>query len=44
MMDLAVLLREITVRGDAERQFCREVLEMVLRYSDNKSAVNFFNY
>lgn len=44
MMDLAVLLREISTRGDGERQLCRELLESIVRYSDNKSETNFLNY
>jgi signal transduction protein with GAF and PtsI domain len=36
MMDLAILIREIASRGDAERALCREVLESVLRFSDSR--------
>jgi GAF domain-containing protein len=42
MMDLAVLLREISGRGDAERSMCRELLEAVLRYSDSKADTIYF--
>ncbi len=38
MMDLAVLIREIASRGDAERHLAREVLESVLRYSSRKDG------
>ena len=44
MMDLAVLLREIAGRGEAERQMCREVLESVLKYSDSKSDTSFLSF
>jgi signal transduction protein with GAF and PtsI domain len=44
MMDLAVLLREIAARGDAERTLCRELLESVLRYSDSKKETSFLSY
>ena len=44
MMDLAVLLREISTRGDGERHLCRELLESIIRFSDNKSETNFLNY
>jgi signal transduction protein with GAF and PtsI domain len=43
MMDLAVLVREIASRGDAERALCREVLESVLRFSDNRSDTSFLS-
>lgn len=43
MIDLAVLVREISNRGEAERQMCREVLEAVLRFSDNRSETSFLN-
>lgn len=41
MMDLALLLREISSRGDAERAMCREILESVLRFSDSKNETSF---
>jgi signal transduction protein with GAF and PtsI domain len=44
MMDLAVLVREISNRGEAERQMCREVLEAVLRYSKNNSETSYLNF
>lgn len=44
MMDLAVLLREVSTRGDSERNLCRELLESIIRYSDAKSETNFLNY
>ncbi len=43
-MDLAVLLREIATRGEGERQLCRELLESIIRYSDNKTETGFLNY
>lgn len=43
MMDLAVLIREIASRGDAERVLCREVLESVLRFSEDRSGTSFLN-
>lgn len=43
MLDLAILLREISNRGDAERQMCRELLESVLRYSDGKNETSFLS-
>lgn len=43
MMDLAILIREIGSRGDAERALCREVLESVLRFSDARGDTSFLN-
>jgi signal transduction protein with GAF and PtsI domain len=34
MMDLALLIRELTARGEAERHLAREILESVIRFSD----------
>ena len=34
MMDLALLIRELTSRGEAERHLAREILEAVIRFSD----------
>lgn len=44
MLDLAVLLREIAGRGDAERAMCREILESVLRFSDSKTDTSYLGY
>ena len=44
MIDMAVLVREISNRGDAERKMCIEILESVLRFSDDKSETSFLNY
>ena len=34
MMDLALLIREVTSRGEAERHLAREILQAVIRFSD----------
>jgi signal transduction protein with GAF and PtsI domain len=44
MMELAVLLRELASRGDAERRLCRGILESMLNYSDVKNEISFLNY
>ena len=44
MLDLAVLLREIASRGDAERAMCREILESILRFSDNSTETTYLGY
>jgi signal transduction protein with GAF and PtsI domain len=44
MMDLAVLVREISNRGEAERRMCREILEAVLRYSRDNSETSYLSF
>ncbi len=44
MMDLAVLIREIAGKGDAERRMCREVIEAILKYSDSNSDSSFLGF
>lgn len=44
MMDLAVMLREIAGRGDAERELCRDVLEAILKYSDARSETSYLGF
>jgi len=41
MMDLAVMVREIAGRGEAERQMCRDMLEAVMRYTDSQTEGSF---
>ncbi len=44
MLDLAILVREIATRGEAEREMCREVLEAIVKFSDQKSDTSFLSY
>lgn len=44
MIDLAVLLREVSSRGEAERQMCREILEGILRYAEKKEEGSFLRF
>ena len=44
MMDLAVMVREIAGRGDAERRLCKEVLEAILRYTNQANEASFLSY
>lgn len=44
MMELAILIREISNRGDAERQMCREVLESVLKYFEGKNETSYLGF
>ncbi len=43
-MELAILLRELADRGDAERHLCKQLLETMLRYSDEKGEVSYLSY
>ncbi|PYT01114.1 MAG: hypothetical protein DMF63_03970 [Acidobacteria bacterium] len=43
MMDLAVLIREIASRGEAERNLCREVLDSILRFSNGRGDTSFLS-
>ena len=43
MMDLAILIREIASRGEAERALCRAILESVLRYSVSRGDTSFLS-
>lgn len=38
LMALAISLRDIANRGDAERQLCREILETLARYTERSAA------
>jgi GAF domain-containing protein len=38
LMQMAVSLRDIASRGDAERELCRDVLEALARYTEKRSA------
>lgn len=44
MIDLALLVKEISSRGESERTLCREVLEAFLRHSESKSETSFLSY
>jgi signal transduction protein with GAF and PtsI domain len=44
MLDLAILIRELAARGEAEREMCREVLEAIVRFSDSKSETSFLSF
>ena len=43
-MELAVMLREIAHRGEPERKLCRELLDAVLRFSDEKNEGSFLSF
>ncbi len=44
MIELALLIREIAARGEAERRMCRDILEAVIRYSENHGETSFLNF
>jgi signal transduction protein with GAF and PtsI domain len=44
MLDLAILIREIASRGEAEREMCRELLEAIVKFSDRKNETSFLSY
>lgn len=44
MLDLAVLVREITSRGESERQMCREILEAIIKFSDSGKETSFLSF
>jgi len=41
MIDLAILIREVSMRGDAERELCKQILESFLNYSENNLQSKF---
>ncbi|NNE97523.1 MAG: GAF domain-containing protein [Pyrinomonadaceae bacterium] len=41
MIDLAILIREVSMQGDAERILCKEILESFLSYSENNLQSKF---
>ncbi len=43
MMELALMIREVASRGDAERVLCREMLESIVRFSDTKGETSFLS-
>jgi len=44
MLELAVMIREVVSRGEAERKMCKEIIESVVRYSDSKIDTSFLNF
>lgn len=44
MIDLALTVRELASRGDAERRMCREILESILRFSDSSVETSFLSF
>lgn len=43
-VDLAVLLREVANRGDAERMLCKQLLEAIIGFSESKNETSFLGF
>ena len=43
IMDLALLVREIALAGEAERNLCRDILESFLKYTDSDPESEYFS-
>lgn len=44
MIELALTVRELAGRGAAHRRMCREILESVLRHSENEAETSFLSF
>ncbi len=44
MIELALIIREIAGRGEAERRMCIQILDAVLQYSDDAAETSYLNY
>lgn len=44
MIDLALLVKEISSKGEAERTLCREIIESILRHSNANNESSFLIY
>lgn len=44
MIELALIVKEISTRGEAERTLCREIMESILRHSNSGNETSFLSY
>jgi hypothetical protein len=44
MIELALIVREIASRGDAERKMSIKILDAVLQFSNDQTETSFFNF
>jgi len=44
MIELAMRVREVAGRGEAERRMCMEILDAVIRYSDTNRETSYLNF
>lgn len=43
-IDLALTVRELAARGEAERRMCKEILESILRFSETGTETSFLSF
>jgi GAF domain-containing protein len=44
LLELALLIREFSTRGESERKLCKEVLEAFLRHSESNTETSFLSF
>jgi len=44
MIELALTVRELAGRGESARRMCKEILESILRYSENEAETSFLSF
>ncbi len=44
MIDLALMIKEVAGRGEAERKMCVQILEAILKYSNITSETSYLNF
>jgi hypothetical protein len=44
LLELALLIREFSTRGESERKLCKEVLEAFLRHAESNSETSFLSF
>ena len=44
ILELAVLVRELSSRGEEERRMCRQIIESILEFSDSKADTGFLSF
>lgn len=44
MIDLALLVKEISSKGESERTLCKEIMESILRHSNSGNETSFLSY
>ncbi len=44
LLEIAMLIREVSKKSEADRRLCKEILESFLRYSNENSETTFLNF
>ena len=44
MIELAVLVRELALKGTVERELCKEIIQSILNYSDKNTDLNYSSF